>query len=246
MIKSIHTMATVLASLAVLLLPAAARAAPDIPAFSSMVPGNNIRGWKVLKPAPRAPDTRYELVVDNGQTVLQAQSDKAMSGLSLPVRVNLREHPLLRWRWKIAAPLQGADMTTKTGDDYAARIYVLFDYPAEKLPFSTRAKLLIAEALYGQAIPTAALNYIWDNRHPIGTIQPNTYSDRARMIVVQTGSARAGDWVTETRDLAADFRAAFGEDPPDVVGIALATDTDNTGESATAWYGDIEFLQDDQ
>jgi hypothetical protein len=65
------------------------------------------------------------------------------------------------------------------------------------------------------------------------------YTDRARMVVLESGAARAGEWVTETRDLAADFRAAFGEAPPDLIGIAIATDTDNTGEHATAWFGDL-------
>lgn len=217
---------------------------PIVPLFSGMAPGSEVTGWQVLKPAPKAADTRYSLVTQDGGTVLRAEANKSMSGLTHAVRVNLRAFPLLRWRWKVSAPVQNADMTTKTGDDYAARIYVLFDYPSEKLPFSTRVKLHIAEALYGQPIPTAALNYIWDNRNPLGTIQPNTYTDRARMIVVQSGAAHAGQWMTETRDLAADFRAAFGEEPPDVVAVALATDTDNTGESATAWYGDIEFLQE--
>jgi hypothetical protein len=133
-------------------------------------------------------------------------------------------------------------MTQKAGDDYAARVYVLFDYPAAKLPFGTRAKLRLGEALYGQPLPTAALNYVWDNRQPQGTIRPNAYTDRARMVVLQTGKARAGEWVVETRDLLADFRAAFGEDPPDITAIAIATDTDNTGSRATAWYGDFEFL----
>ena len=104
-------------------------------------------------------------------------------------------------------------------------------------------KLRLARSLHGVEIPAAALNYVWDNRYPIGTIQPNAYTDRARLIVVESGDAKAGQWVTETRDIAQDFRAAFGEEPPDVVGIALAPDTDNTGETATAWYGDIELLE---
>jgi hypothetical protein len=165
-----------------------------------------------------------------------------MSGLSHVLRVDIKRTPLLRWRWKIAAPLVTADMTQKAGDDYAARIYVMFDYPVQKLSLGTRAKLKLGAALYGQDLPTAALNYVWDNRQPVGTIQANTYTDRARMIVVRSGAGQAGTWITETRDLAADFRAAFGEDAPDVVAVALATDTDNTGESALAWYGDIEFL----
>lgn len=221
---------------------AAAGSAPLVMPFSRMAPNGPISGWQALKPAPKAADTRYSLVNDNGSTVLRADAAGSMSGLTHPVRVDLRQYPRLRWRWKIAAPLSTANMMTKAGDDYAARIYVMFDYPAAKLPFGTRTKLRIAESLYGQKIPTAALNYIWDNRHPVGTIQPNAYTDRARMIVAQTGTEKAGQWVTETRDLAADFRAAFGEDAPDVIAVALATDTDNTGESVTAWYGDIEFL----
>jgi hypothetical protein len=131
---------------------------------------------------------------------------------------------------------------TRTGDDYAARIYVLFDYDINRLPVADRVQLKLARAILKTELPAAALNYVWDNRYPIGTLKPSAYTDRARLIVVESGHARAGRWVTETRDLARDFRAAFGEDPPDVIGIALATDTDNTGETATAWYGDIEFL----
>lgn len=227
---------------ACLSVPQAVAAAPEVPAFSRMTPGDAVMGWQPLRPATKVNATRYSLVPEAGSVVLKAEAHQSMSGLIYPVRVDIRQYPLLRWRWKVAAPLQSADMTQKSGDDFAARIYVMFDYPPEKLPFGTRIKLRLAEVLYGQRIPSAALNYIWDNRQPIGTLQPSTYSDRSRMIVVRSGAEQAGLWITETRDLAADFRAAFGEDPPDVVALALATDTDNTGESVTAWYGDIVFL----
>jgi len=230
------------AILAALTTPGTVRAEPNVPRFSAMPPGGPIQGWEALKPAPKANDTQYTLVRENGQTILKAQAESAMSGLLHVIRVDVQRYPLMRWRWKIEAPLKTSNMRTRAGDDYAARLYVMFDYPSDKLPFGTRAGIKLAESLYGQKIPTAALNYVWDNRQPIGTIQPNTYTDRARMIVVRSGGERAGQWVTETRDLAADFRAAFGEEPPAVVAVALATDTDNTGESVTAWYGDIEFL----
>lgn len=218
---------------------------PQLPAFSRMTAGAKVAGWQILKPAPHASETHYSLVADTGVVVLAAAANHSMSGLIYPVRVDVLQFPRLRWRWKITAPLQTADMMTKAGDDYAARIYVLFDYPLEKLSMLTRAKLKLAEMAFGTKIPTAALNYIWDNRHAVGAVQANAYTDRARMIVIESGAAKAGGWVTETRDLRADFRAAFNEDPPSIVAVAVATDTDNTGEMTNAWYGDLEFLPGD-
>lgn len=217
-------------------------AAPAVPAFSQMFVGGPVEGWRAFRPAPKAADTRYSLVADEGVPVLRAQADKSMSALTHAVRVDTRRFPLLRWRWKIDAPVEKADMTRKAGDDYAARVYVMFDYPRARLPLAARLGMAVAESVYGQQLPTAALNYVWDNRQPVGTIRPNAYTDRARMIVLRSGPGEQGQWRTETRDLRADFRAAFGEEPPDVVGLAIATDTDNTGGRALAWFGDIEFL----
>ena len=120
--------------------------------------------------------------------------------------------------------------------------YVMFDYPVARLPLPTRLKMKLAESVYGQKLPSAALNYVWDNRQPVGFIRPNVYTERARMIVARSGAAEANTWVTETRDLRADFLAAFGEQAPDVVAIAVATDTDNTGGKVQAWFGDLEFV----
>jgi len=214
----------------------------SVPRFSQMAVDGAIAGWRSLRPSPGAADTAYSLVNVDGQVVLHATARASMSGLLHELRIEPGAAGILRWRWRITAPVAGADMTRKAGDDYAARLYVLFDYPRSKLSFTTRAKLRMAEALHGEPVPTAALNYVWDNRQPIGTIRPNAYTDRAQMVVVESGARRAGQWVEETRDLRADFKAAFGEEAPAIVGIALATDTDNTGEDARAWYGDIALL----
>jgi hypothetical protein len=70
---------------------------------------------------------------------------------------------------------------------------------------------------------------------------PNPYSVRAHMIVVESGAERVGEWQVERRNLLADYEKAFGEAPPRISGVAIMTDTDDTGESATAWFGDISF-----
>jgi hypothetical protein len=62
------------------------------------------------------------------------------------------------------------------------------------------------------------------------------------MIAVESGPERTGKWVEEEVNVLEDYRRHFGEDPPRVGAIAIMTDTDNTGERATAWYGPIRIL----
>ena len=86
---------------------------------------------------------------------------------------------------------------------------------------------------------TTSLNYIWANRMPRGEVHPNAYTGNAMMIAVESGADKAGDWVTARRNIVADYRRAFGKEPPGKAVIAIMTDTDNTGQKATAWYDDI-------
>ena len=95
-------------------------------------------------------------------------------------------------------------------------------------------------------MPDAALNYVWDNRQPVGTSMPNAYTDRTRMIVLRSGTGDAGGWVIERRDVADDFKRAFGEVPAQLSGIALASDTDNTGERARAGFAEFRFVSQDE
>lgn len=134
-------------------------------------------------------------------------------------------------------------LRSKAGDDFPARLYVMFDYPLEKLPFIERNKLRLARALFDPGLPAATLCYVWDGKAAVETIAPSAYSDRVRLIVVASGAARVGRWVDVERNVAADFRAAFGDEAPPVKAIAIATDTDNTGASATAYFGNIYFYK---
>jgi hypothetical protein len=84
---------------------------------------------------------------------------------------------------------------------------------------------------------------VWDSKSPAGTMVPSSYTHLMRMIVVESGAARVNQWLSVERNVMADFKAAFGEDAPGVLAVAIATDTDNTGESAVAFYGDISFYK---
>ncbi len=199
--------------------------------------------WQPLGASRSKPPTRYSLVDDGGVTVVRADAAGSVSALSRTLKVNLAEYPVLRWHWKVANILKTSDMRLKAGDDYPARVYVMFDYPLAKLPFAERSKLRLARALHDPNLPAATLCYVWDSRMPAGTMMPSSYTSLMRMIVVESGATRVNQWLTVERDVAADFKAAFGEDAPAVSAVAIATDTDNTGETAVAFYGDISFYK---
>ncbi len=218
---------------------AAGDAVSLVAAFSAAPPGRAL-------PAPwtRTPirgvdrTTEYALVDDGGTTVLRADAQASAAAVVHELRTPARA-PLLQWRWKVSGILKSSNPATKEGDDYAARVYVMFDYPLEKLSFGDRMRLMLARAFFGPDVPAAALCYVWDSRLPVGAVLTSPYTDRVRIIVVASGAQEAGRWQTVERDVHADFRRAFGEEPPAVSAVAVATDTDNTGEKATAWYGDI-------
>ncbi len=164
-------------------------------------------------------NTEYRLVADGERKVLQATSRAAASGMVFDIDYDPKAYPMLTWRWKVSNIIAKGDERSKAGDDYAARVYVIF--PHWFFP------------------KTRSLNYIWANRLAKDELLPNAFTGNAVMIAVESGADKVGDWVTVRRDIVADYRRAFGEDPPEVGAIAIMTDTDNTGEAATAWYADI-------
>jgi len=211
--------------------------------FSAAAPGDELPSPWVRQALPRVErENRFDLIEDGGQVVLRVRSEAAASTVLHPLDVDPATTPILEWRWKVSNVVAASDFTHKRGDDYAARVYVLFDYPVERLPFGERIKIRFARTLYGPDLPAAAIAYVWGTAQPAGATGPNPYTDRTHMIVVESGAARAGEWVGVRRDVAADFEAAFGEPAPRIVGIAVSADTDNTGEAVTAWFGDLRFI----
>ena len=217
----------------------------DVGPFSRAAPGGPLpEGWAPLTFHRIARHTRYALVRDPDRgTVVEAIAEASASGLVRRLDAEPNAGSVLTWSWKIERPVAKGDVTRRSGDDYAARVYVTFRVPPERLsPFERMRRTAVA-ATFGDDAPDAGLVYIWDARSPVGTIVPNAYTDRVRMIVVESGSERAGRWLAYERDLAADYRAAFGGDAPPLSGVAIMTDTDDTGESLRAWYGDIALAR---
>ena len=198
--------------------------------------------WRVVQIDKKIKPTTYRMATVAGVAAVEARANDSMALFARPLTVDLAGTPILCWRWLVDAPVARGDMTKKSGDDYAARLYVAFDMPDSALSAGTRFKLSIARRLFGSNVPDAALNYVWDNRNPVGTRRKSAYTDRAELIVAETGKVRAGTWVTERVDVAADFASAFGNRPGTPIQIAVASDTDNTGSIARAAFADLHFI----
>jgi len=207
--------------------------------FSALAAGTGLPAeWRPLTFRNIDRTTQYRLVEDAGTVVVRADSRKAASGLISSVKSDPAQRPLLEWRWKVEAPVPGV-VGRRDADDFAARIYVGFARDPDTLGTWERLKVRLIGLVYGRTPPLAVLNYVWADREPVGTVAASPYTDRVRLVVVESGSARAGEWVAERRDLAADYRRAFGGEPPPVTDIGIMTDTDGTGAAATAFYGDM-------
>ena len=183
----------------------------------------DLAGWEEREFEGR---TRYAIAddPDGGGRVLGATSESAASALYLERRIDLDETPILSWRWRVEAPLPIADERVKGGDDFAARVYVV-----------SRGFGLLRRPL--------AITYVWANA-PVGAAWPNPFTSRAAMVVVDSGPG--GEWRHHERNVREDFRKYHGKEVKRLDGVAVMTDTDNSGTAGRAWYGDLSFREDDE
>ncbi|MBJ6723255.1 DUF3047 domain-containing protein [Geomesophilobacter sediminis] len=189
-------------------------AAPEIPVgrFSA----GDVSGWseKTFKG-----HTGY--AIDNG--AMKAHAVKAASGMVKTLKVDAKKYPRLTWSWRIDHTLKREDVKSKSGDDFVARVYVIFPRT-----FIWRMR---------------AINYVWSAKMPKGSEARSPYTSNSAIVAVESGDEKAGNWVFEERNIYEDYKRIFGEEPPPLGGVAIMTDTDDTQDDATAWYGDITLRQ---
>jgi hypothetical protein len=202
-------------------------------------------GWRPLALPGKAPPTRFAVERVDGRAVLRADADRSMSALAHPLAIDPGATPIVRWRWRVDAVVAGGRLGAKAGDDFAARVYLFFALDERTLPLAARMRLRFARGLYGDAVPAAALCYVWDGQAPAGSMASSPYTDRVQMVVA-TGreTAPGAGWVDVRRDCAQDFRDAFLQPAPAIDAIAVAADTDNTGGRTTAWFDGFTFAAD--
>ncbi len=223
------------------LLATAVLAAPAV--LAPLVQGARIaEPWRVVTlPQQSKPVTRYSAEMVDGREALRIQTQGSYGNLVHELAA--AEAPQrLRWSWRMQQPNTAVDLRVKAGDDAAVKVCMSFDLPLDRVPFMERQVLRIARSRTGQDLPAATLCWVWAATEAKGALLPNAYSRRVRTIVLRNGSDALATWFEENRDVAADFRRAFGDEsaePPPLSAIIVAGDGDNTGGASLAFVSGL-------
>jgi len=183
--------------------------------------------------------THYSHARKDGRDALAARSERSASMLRKRVQIAPRQLGSVSFSWWVDDLIADASVADVDREDAPARVMFGFGGDVTQLSARTRMMFDLAEALTGEQPPYATLMYVWDARVPVGTVIISKRSDRIRKIVVDSGPLNLRRWRDHHRDLRADFRLAFGEEPGPLQSIAVMTDSDNTSSRAHAWYGAV-------
>ena len=222
-----------------MLVLVACQHAPALPPATS-VSARWTDGWQPFV-LPGKTATVYVAGNDDGRWVLHAQSERSASMYRRVLRIEPEQLGQVSFSWKVRSLLSEADVRESETGDAVVRVMLAFDGDASRLSARTRLMFDLMQSLSGEAPPFATLMYVWDSRAEVNSVVLNKRSDRVRKIVLESGPTHLGQWRSYQRDVRADYRRAFGEDPGALIGVAVMTDSDNTRSRAEAWYGEIRF-----
>jgi len=197
-------------------------------------------GWMPFVLPGKTP-TAYSAGLADGRWVLHARSERSASMYRRALRIEPDRLGQLSFSWKVASVLPDADVRHSETEDAVVRVLLAFDGDPARLSARTRMMFDLAQSLSGESPPFATLMYVWDSQAEVGSVVLNKRSDRIRKIVLESGPTQLGQWRSYQRDVRADYRRAFGEDPGALIGLAVMTDSDNTQSRAEAWYGEISI-----
>jgi hypothetical protein len=198
--------------------------------------------WRPLTFRGIETETRYSLESFEGMDVAKAESNCGASGLVLRLdAIHLDQTPLLSWRWRVERGLDLTHEQTKAEDDFAARVYIMFELDKSRATAYQRLSHRLAKLIYGRDIPGSVLNFVWTSRLPVGTVWDNPFESSAKMIALAQG-ANAG-WRSETVDVVARYRELFGSPTPPPLGLAIMSDSDNSCQRTEARFADFKFLE---
>jgi hypothetical protein len=184
--------------------------------FSSGGDGSGVpAGWQVKEKSGKA---NFTVVKDEGVAAVRLRSSSTSFSLQKEVRVNLKQYPILTWKWKVTRLPERGDFRNSNTDDQAAQLFLAFS-------------------------KTQAIVYIWDTTAPQGTMADaaGPFFMHIKAVVIRSGKTGTGSWITETRNVYDDYKKLFGGEPVDIRGFRIQINSQHTGTSAESYFADIAF-----
>ncbi|UCD70723.1 MAG: DUF3047 domain-containing protein [Syntrophobacterales bacterium] len=245
LLKVPRTLIFILFIIVLFLEPPSPLAAADRIAIGKFLLGKEAngspKGWKTVTYF-NTPPTSYKVVKYRGRYVLKAEGIGTSSSLFREVKAELNDYPIISWRWKISNVIRQAIETQKDRNDSAARVIVVFRIGMEEMPPWYGLKYLVRGILRRNEPIGPRIEYIWGNKIEKGQILDNPSVKQSKVIILESGERKANRWIWEKRNLLDDYKAAFGTDSQGILGLGIQTDTDQSNEGVTAYYGEI-FLR---
>jgi hypothetical protein len=194
-------------------------------------------------PGQTKPKTRFSVVETDGRKAVRVEAQESYGNIVHPMQFN-GPKATLSWQWKVETPVPAPDLRTRQGDDTTVKVCVFFDMPLDLVPFIERQLQKVAQSKTTDPVPNATVCYVWDPSLPAGTELDNAFTRRMRYIVLASGADKVGKWLSEKRNVLADFTKLFGAESPKVppiMGIAIGADADNTKSRSVAYVANISL-----
>ena len=165
-----------------------------------------------------------ETAAEDSGKVLHLRSDGDNSIISKRVgRIDVRQHPILEWRWRVVTLPAGGDSRKAATDDQAGQVYVVFP----RWPTAVRSRII---------------GYVWDTTAPAGAVVPSPSTSGVTYVVLRSGAAELGRWITERRNVRDDFKRIYDEEPDEPIEVvSIGIDSNDTRSRAEAYVGAILF-----
>lgn len=205
----------------------------------------SLANWRLYRFPGKEASTNFMVAeAPGGGTCLKAESRAATGLLISKVKFNVKEYPLMKWRWMVENVSEKGDNRDSLYDNSPLRVSVLFEYEPDKAGLLERMKYDLARKKFGEYPPRYALNYIWASKErDAGRLFDSPVSHRSKIIALEAGNRNAGRWISEEVNIFEDFKRAFGFDPPPSASVSIMNDSDKIKEESISYLSSIEVFK---
>lgn len=198
--------------------------------------------WHLRKRLGYPKGANAEWIFVNGVRAVKLHSKAALTFLEKTVNIDIRDFPILTWKWKVENILRGNDERTIEGDDHPIRIFFVFEPDPSKQSLWFRLKrLLYLDRIHGHPMGGRFTEYLWSSHLQAGDIINDPGKPWQKLMVIEGGGSNIGRWLSYKRNLYEDYKRLYGGQPRRLIFVGILNDTDQTGQEAVSYIADLIF-----